>query len=104
MNYRVITRADSVSALEAFEAEPDRYDLVITDHTMPVLQGADLAEKLGNIRADVPVILVSGLNQAPDLSHSPYAALRSVVSKPIDFVLLSRRLRQLLNKSNTPVT
>lgn len=98
MNYRVITRADSLSALEAFQVEPNKYDLVITDHTMPGLQGAELAERLGDIRGDVPVILVSGLNQPPDLTRSRYAPLRAVVSKPIDFPLLSRRMRQFLNK------
>jgi PAS domain S-box-containing protein len=98
MGYRVITRADSVSAMETFSADPQKFDLVITDHTMPALQGADLAEKLGDIRPDVPVILVSGLNPTPDLSHSRYAPLRAVVTKPIDFVQLSQRLRQFLDK------
>jgi PAS domain S-box-containing protein len=98
MGYRVITRADSVSAMETFSAQPNKFDLVITDHTMPTIQGADLAEKLGDIRADVPVILVTGLNPAPNLLLSRYAPLRAVLSKPIDFVQLSQRLRQFLDK------
>jgi two-component system, cell cycle sensor histidine kinase and response regulator CckA len=98
MGYRVITRADSVSAMEDFSADPRKFALVITDHTMPTLQGADLAEKLGDIRPDLPVILVTGLEPPPDLSRSRYAPLRAVVSKPIDFVQLSHRLRQFLDK------
>jgi PAS domain S-box-containing protein len=98
MNYRVITRADSLSAMETLQANPDKFDLVLTDHTMPALQGADLAEKLGEIRPDLPVILMTGLNAPPDFSRSKYAALRRVVSKPIDFVQLSVRLRELLDK------
>jgi two-component system cell cycle sensor histidine kinase/response regulator CckA len=98
MGYRVITRADSVNAMETFSADPKKYDLVITDHTMPTLQGADLAEKLGDIRPDVPVILVTGLNPTPDLLRSRYAPLRGVLTKPIDFVQLSRLLRQFLDK------
>ncbi len=98
MGYRVITRADSVSAMETFSADPLKFDLVITDHTMPTIQGADLAEKLGDIRADVPVILVTGLNPAPNLLQSRYAPLRAVLSKPIDFVQLSKKLRQFLEK------
>lgn len=106
MGYRVITRADSLNAMETFSAAPHKFDLVITDHTMPGLQGADLAEKLGEIRADVPVILVTGLNPTPDLLRSPYAALRAVVTKPIDFVQLSRHLRRFLDKppEKTPTT
>jgi PAS domain S-box-containing protein len=98
MGYRVITRADSVNAVETFSADPTKFDLVITDHTMPALQGADLAEKLGDIRPDVPVILVTGLNPTPDLRGSRYALLRAVLQKPIDFVQLSQRMRQFLDK------
>ena len=96
MGYRVITRADSLDALETFRAEPDRFDLVITDHTMPGLQGADLAEKIGEIRADLPVILVTGLNHPPSFAGSRFAPKRAVCQKPIDFVELSHRLRDFL--------
>jgi PAS domain S-box-containing protein len=98
MGYLVITRADSISAMETFSADPNKFDLIITDHTMPTLQGADLAEKMGDIRPDVPVILISGLNPTPDFLRSRYAPLRAVLSKPIDFVQLSHRLRQFLDK------
>lgn len=102
MGYRVITRADSPDALETFRAEPDHFDLVITDHTMPTLQGAELADKLGEIRPDLPVVLMTGLNLPPSFGGSPYAARRAVVSKPIDFVQLSHRLRELLPATAAP--
>jgi PAS domain S-box-containing protein len=97
MGYRVITRADSQDALETFRAEPGRFDLVITDHTMPGLQGAELAEKMGDIRAELPVILVTGLNQPPTFNGSRYAQHRAVCQKPINFVELSHRLRDFLD-------
>jgi PAS domain S-box-containing protein len=96
MGYRVITRADSQDALETFRAEPERFDLVITDHTMPGLQGADLAEKIGEIRAELPVILVTGLNHPPSFAGSRFAPKRAVCQKPINFVELSHRLRDFL--------
>jgi PAS domain S-box-containing protein len=96
MNYRVITRADSIDAVETLRANPGKFDAVITDHTMPALLGAELAERVGEIRADLPVILVTGLNAPPDISASKYAARRRVISKPVDFVNLSARLRELL--------
>lgn len=97
MGYKVITRADSLSALESFQEEPGKFDLVITDHTMPGMLGAELAEKLGGIRASVPVILMTGLNQPPSFAGSHYASRRSVIRKPIDFVDLSHRLREQLD-------
>lgn len=101
MGYRVITRADSYDALETFRAEPNKFDLVITDHTMPGLQGAELAEKVGEIRSEVPVILVTGLNQPPSFQDSRYARRRAVCQKPIDFVELSHRLRDFLGPVRT---
>jgi CheY-like chemotaxis protein len=97
MGYRVITRADSPNALETVRAEPQQFAAVITDHTMPVLQGADLCERIGDIRTDLPVILMTGLNQPPSFANSPYASKRSVIHKPINFVELSHRLRFFLD-------
>jgi CheY-like chemotaxis protein/two-component sensor histidine kinase len=100
MGYRVITRADSQEAVNTFRADPDHFDLVITDHTMPGLQGADLAEELGHIRPEVPVILITGLNQPPDLSASRYASYRFVFQKPINMVELSHCMRKFLGHGN----
>ena len=100
MGYRVVTRADSVEALRTFRAEPATFDLVITDHTMPSMLGAELAEQVGDVRPDLPVVLMTGLNQPPNLSGSRYAAKRAVFQKPIDFVELSHRMRKLLEKPN----
>ncbi len=104
MGYRVITRADSLDALETFKREPTKYDLILTDYTMPDLQGNELAEKLGDIRADVPVILMTGLNQPPDFTTSRYAKLRKVVHKPLNFVEFSHHLRYFLDKNNSAPT
>ena len=98
MGYRVITRADSVEALATFRADPNKYHLVITDNTMPSLEGTELAERIGEIRENVPVILITGLNQLPDLSGSPHAARRAVMRKPVEFSELSHQLRAMLDK------
>jgi PAS domain S-box-containing protein len=97
MGYRVTTRADSVEAMKTFRADPGHFDLVITDHTMPGLQGADLAEELGAIRPDLPVILVTGLNEPPDLTTSRHAPLRTIFQKPVNFIELSHCLRKYLD-------
>lgn len=100
MGYRVVTRADSIEALQTFRAEPNKFDLVITDHTMPSMLGAELAEQVGDLRPDMPVILMTGLNQPPNLTGSRYAVRRAVFQKPIDFVELSHRMRKFLDKPN----
>lgn len=100
MGYRVVTRADSIAALQTFRAEPSKFDLIITDHTMPSMLGSELAEQVGDLRPDVPLILMTGLNTPPDLSGSRYAAKRAVLQKPIDFVDLSHRMRKFLDETN----
>lgn len=100
MGYRVTTRADSREAIKTFRADAEHYDLVITDHTMPDLLGAELAEEMNTVRPDLPVILMTGLNQPPDLSASPYAPLRTVFQKPIDFVELSHCMRRYLDETS----
>jgi len=104
MGYRVVTRADSIEALHTFRAEPATFDLIITDHTMPSMLGAELAEQVGHLRPNLPVVLMTGLNQPPNLADSRYAARRAVFQKPIDFVELSHRLRKFLDEptANSP--
>jgi len=103
VGYRITTRADSTTALETFQAEPDKFDLVITDNTMPCMQGAELAERLGHIRANVPVILITGLNQLPTFAGSRFASRRAILRKPLDFVDLSHRLREFLESAAPPI-
>jgi len=98
MGYRVITRADSREAMKTFRADSDRFDLVITDHTMPDLQGTELAEEMSALRPNLPVILMTGLNQPPDLSSFRHTSLRSIFQKPINFVELSHCLRRFLDR------
>jgi PAS domain S-box-containing protein len=100
MGYRVVTRADSLEALRTFRAEPAKFDLVITDHTMPSMLGAELAERIGDLRPDMPVVLMTGLNQPPNFLDSRYASRRAVFQKPLDFVELSHRMRKFLDKPN----
>jgi two-component system cell cycle sensor histidine kinase/response regulator CckA len=101
MGYRVVTRADSREAMKTFRADAGHFDLVITDHTMPDMQGAELAEEMSALRPDLPVILITGLNHPPDLSGSQYAPRRQVFQKPINFVELSHCLRRFLDEPNT---
>jgi len=100
MGYRVTTRADSREAMKTFRANSEHFDLVITDHTMPDLQGDELAEQMGAFRPNLPIILMTGLNQPPDLSGSCYAPLRCVFQKPINFIELSHRLREFLDTAD----
>ncbi len=60
LGYQVVTSTSSMDALKLFEAEPDGFDLVITDYTMPAMTGIDLARALLAIKPGIPVILSFG--------------------------------------------
>jgi PAS domain S-box-containing protein len=82
----------SVAALEAFRAEPQRYDVVLTDQTMPDLTGTDLARAIRQLRPEMPIVLMSGY-KGPQLTALAQAAgVREILHKP----LLSRDIAEAL--------
>ena len=64
LGYRVVTNTDPIEAFETFRDKPDRFDLVITDMTMPDMTGDILAKKLMKIRPNIPIILCTGFSAA----------------------------------------
>jgi CheY-like chemotaxis protein len=60
LGYRVTTRTSSIEALTTFRNQPESFDLMITDQTMPGLTGVDLARLRLQIRPDLPIILCTG--------------------------------------------
>jgi PAS domain S-box-containing protein len=86
----------STDALKALRAHPDRFDLVLTDESMPELTGTQLAEQIRELRPDLPVIVVSGYG-GPDLHRRALAAgARAVLHKPYDSSTLALALAEAL--------
>ena len=71
LGYRVTAIGSAPEALEEFAKDPGGYDLVITDQTMPRLTGVELTRELMRLRADIPVILCTGLQSAGHGGHCP---------------------------------
>jgi PAS domain S-box-containing protein len=83
LGYHVIPKTVAAEALELFTQTPDRFDLVVTDMTMPKMTGLDLAQKLIQIRSDLPIVLCSGFVQNIDEATAARYGIRGLVSKPI---------------------
>ena len=96
LGYEVVAHHDSVKALEAFRAAPASFDVIITDHTMPRLTGADLAREMIRLRADIPIILCSGSGQALIAVGHLRSAVRECVLKPVNFGDLTRSIHRML--------
>jgi len=95
LRYEVVTTRSSVQALELFRAEPDRFDLVITDMTMPHMTGDKLARELMKIRPDIPIILCTGHSKLLSEAKAKDMGIRAFVMKPI----LKRTLAEAVRKA-----
>ena len=79
----VAVAADGAEARDAFASEPDAYDLVITDQTMPRLTGLQLARTVTRVRPGVPVVLCTGYAEVLAQGEIEAAGVRTVARKPI---------------------
>jgi nitrogen-specific signal transduction histidine kinase/CheY-like chemotaxis protein len=97
LGYEVTTRTSSVEALELFLAQPDKFDLVITDTTMPNMTGDVLAAKLMEIRADIPVILCTGYSERISKEKAHQIGIKEFVLKPIIMSDMALTVRKVLD-------
>lgn len=98
LGYEVVARTSSVEALEAFRTQPDKFDLVITDLTMPNMTGKQLARELAGIRSDIPVILCTGYSQIMSDEEAKSAGIDGVVMKPMVMRELAETIRCVLDQ------
>lgn len=97
MGYKVTVRTSSIEALEAFRKTPDRFDLVISDQTMPNLTGTQLTGELHRIRPGFPVILCTGFSETVNTENFRAMGIRAFVMKPIVKKELARIIRETLD-------
>ena len=97
LGYKVTSKTDSVEALEEFSARPEGFDLVITDMTMPKINGDRLARKLMDINPQIPVILCTGFNEAITEEKALSMGIGKFVMKPIVKDELAYSVRSVLD-------
>jgi PAS domain S-box-containing protein len=98
LGYDVEVYTSSREALEAFRAAPQRFDLVITDQTMPSMTGEVLARELRRIRPDIPVILCTGFSHVMDAEKARAMGIDAFLMKPLVARDLSLAIRRVLRQ------
>ena len=98
LGYRVETRTDPLEALERFKRDPFRYDLVITDMTMPRMTGDKLAAELLRIRPEVPVLLCTGFSERITESAALKMGIKGFIMKPVAVAEIARKIREVLGE------
>ena len=101
LGYEVVIGTSSLAALEIFLRNPNRFDAVITDQTMPGMTGIELAEKIMRIRPDLPIILCTGYSTVINEDQAKGKGIRAFAMKPLSQKGLATILRDVLDqKSN----
>ncbi|MFB0555152.1 MAG: PAS domain S-box protein [Phycisphaerae bacterium] len=100
LGFDVVAKTSSTDALEAFQEEPDRFDLVITDQVMPNMTGTQLARELISVRPDISIVLCSGFpeNVCPEELKS--IGIKEFITKPISRKEIATIIRKVLDKSS----
>ena len=100
LGYRVTAYAEPDKALEAFQASPETFDLMITDMVMPILSGQELAAKVYNIQPKMPIIIYSGYSENIDPEALREIGVIKILRKPITIFNLSKAIRESLKVSD----
>ncbi len=98
LGYRVFPKTSSIETLEEFRREPEKFDLVITDQTMPKMTGMELVQKLMHIRPDIPIILCTGFNEKITEDHTKSLGIGALISKPVRVKEIALKIREVLNR------
>ena len=98
--YQATPVYDSNEAIKLFSEDPAHFDMVITDQTMPKMNGAELAEKILMIRADIPIIMCTGYSDYIDEESAARLGIKAFKRKPLDINELTSTVKEFMKKSN----
>ncbi|MBF0528810.1 MAG: PAS domain S-box protein [Deltaproteobacteria bacterium] len=99
LGYQVTSRTSSLEALEMFRHDPEKFDLIITDQTMPHLTGIELSQEILKIRPDKPIILCTGFSQQVSAEMVLDMGIKRLLLKPFVLRDVANAVRLLLDGS-----
>ena len=98
LGYQVKSTTKPLEALEWFRADPDQFDVIITDMTMPRMTGDRLAAEVLKIRPHMPVIICTGYSERMSAKKAEALGVSKYIEKPIDLRNLASSLREVLDE------
>ncbi len=98
LGYEVNCFTSSLDALKFFSENSGRIDLVITDQTMPLMAGDDLAKELIRIRPDIPVLLCTGYSEMITEEKAKAIGVQGIVMKPFTMKEGAYLVRHILDR------
>lgn len=104
LGYQITACVSSQEALDLFRKDSQKFDLMITDQTMPDLTGIELSRQVLAIRAGFPIMLLSGYVEADIPKELNELGIARFLTKPVELTQLSAAVRELLDKAKAQET
>ena len=98
LGYQVEAKTSPHEALKLFRGIPNRFDLVITDMSMPEMTGDRFVQEILKIRPDIPTILCTGYSEKIDKQKAKEMGIRQYIEKPINRSVLAKMVRKILDE------
>jgi len=95
-----ISDRKDLEALARFRENPEQFDLVISDMTMPHMTGDALFREMRKIRNDIPFIICTGYNRHMDPDKAESMGINALAKKPYEIDEITRTIRKVLNGEN----
>ena len=97
LGYTVTGLASSLAALELFRRNAQAFDLVMTDLTMPQMNGLDLTAELRAVRPDIPIVLCTGFSYKISSDTIEASGIKGLILKPMLLDEMARTVRTVLD-------
>ncbi len=101
LGYTVHALTDPTEALQIVQKDLDAFQLIITDQTMPGMQGVELAEKILKLRPEMPVILCTGFTSTITKEEALKVGIKAYLFKPVKMKELAHTVRQILDQDES---
>jgi PAS domain S-box-containing protein len=98
LGYSVTICTDSLEALKIYRAQPDAFDLVITDMNIPLMSGSDLAAEMLKLRPEQAIILCTGYSDYMNTEKAAQMGIKAFVLKPLTRTILASIVRKVLGE------
>ena len=98
LGYSVTVFDSSLEAFDAYQQNPEYFDIIITDMTMPQMTGLEMSKKLLEIQPDLPIILCTGFSETIDNIKAKSFGISAFINKPIHQLTLAKTIQKVLKK------
>jgi DNA-binding response OmpR family regulator len=99
LGYRVDSTTSSMDALNRFRKDPETFDMVISNQSMPQMTGTELIRRLRLARSDIPVILCTGFDEKIAKDHAAQLGIDALVVKPVRIAEMAGKIRDVLDQN-----